>query len=97
MAPQETDPDLPMSVQESGRGVGRWWPAAGLGALGVAVGEWDLLKEIVILFIISTTVSVQFSRSVVSDFLRPPGLQHTRPPYLSPAPGVYSNLGPLSQ
>ena len=38
----------------------------------------------------------QFS-SVVSDSLRPHGLQHTRPPCLSPTPRVYSNSCPLSQ
>ena len=36
-------------------------------------------------------VSVQFSRSVLSDSLRPHGLQHSRPPCPSPAAGVYSN------
>ena len=41
--------------------------------------------------------SVQFSCSVVSDSLRPHGLQHTRPPYLSSTPGVHSNWRPLSQ
>ena len=41
--------------------------------------------------------SVQFSRSVVSDSLRPHGLQHTRPPYPSPTSRVYSNTCPLSQ
>ena len=41
--------------------------------------------------------SVQFSRSVVSEFLRPHESQHTRPPCPSPTPGVYSNSGPLSQ
>ena len=35
--------------------------------------------------------SVQFSRSVVSDSLRPHESQHTRPPCLSPTPGVHSN------
>ena len=35
--------------------------------------------------------SVQFSRSVVSDSLWPHGLQHTRPPCPSPAPGACSN------
>ena len=40
--------------------------------------------------------SVQFSRSVVSDSLRPHELQHTRPPCPSPTPGVYSNSCPLS-
>ena len=40
--------------------------------------------------------SVQFSSSVVSNSLWPHGLQHARPPYLSPTPGVYSNSCPLS-
>ena len=43
-----------------------------------------------------TSVS-QFSRSVVSDTLRPHGLQHARPPCPSPTPGVYSNSCPLRQ
>ena len=34
--------------------------------------------------------SVQFSRSVVSDSLRPKTLKHARPPCPSPTPGVYS-------
>ena len=34
--------------------------------------------------------SVQFSRSVMSDSLRPHELQHTRPPCPSPTPGVDS-------
>jgi len=41
--------------------------------------------------------SVQFSRSVVSDSLRPHRLQYTRPPCPSPTPGVYSNPCPLSR
>ena len=41
--------------------------------------------------------SVQFSCSVMSDSLRPYGLQHTRPPCPSPTPGVSSNSCPLSQ
>ena len=41
--------------------------------------------------------SVQFSCSVVSDSLQPHGLQHARPPCLSPTPGVYPNSCPLSQ
>ena len=35
--------------------------------------------------------SVQFSRSVVSDSLRPHKSQHTRPPCPSPSPGVHSD------
>ena len=39
--------------------------------------------------------SVQFSRSVVSDSLRPHELQHARPPCLTPR--VHSNSSPSSQ
>ena len=42
-------------------------------------------------------ISVQFSYSVMSDSLRPHGLQHTRPPCPSPTRGVYSNSCPLSR
>ena len=38
-----------------------------------------------------------FSRSVVSDSLRPDGLQYARLPCPSPTPGVYSNSCPLSR
>ena len=38
--------------------------------------------------------SVQFSRSVVSDSLRPLESQHTRPPCPSPTPGVHPNSRP---
>ena len=41
--------------------------------------------------------SVQFSHSVMSDSLRPHGLQHARPPWQSPAPRGYSNSCPLSR
>ena len=36
-------------------------------------------------------ISVQFSRSVVSDSLQPHESQHARPPCPSPTPGVYPN------
>ena len=98
MTPQETAPDLPVSVQESlaepRASGGGPRPPAGVGALSVGVRKWDLLKEIAIIFVTSTTGSLQ---SVVSNLLLPQGLQHTRPLYSSPAPGVCSNLGPLSQ
>ena len=42
-------------------------------------------------------LSVQFSRSVVSDSLWLHGLQHTRPPCPSPTPRVCSNSCPSSQ
>ena len=41
--------------------------------------------------------SVQFSRSVVSDSLRPHESQHARRPCPSPTPGVYSNSCSLSR
>ena len=41
--------------------------------------------------------SVQFSRSVLSDFLRLHESQHARPPCQSQTPGVYSNSCPSSQ
>ena len=41
--------------------------------------------------------SVQFSRSVVSDSLRPRELQHARPPCPSPTPGVHPNSCPSSR
>ena len=46
---------------------------------------WDFLK------IRMSFSSAQFSRSVVSDSLRPHELQHARPPCPSPTPGVYPN------
>ena len=49
----------------------------------MGLGEWRRAE-----------VSVQFSRSVVSNSLRPQGLHHAS---LSPAPGVYSNSCPLSR
>ena len=41
--------------------------------------------------------SIQFSRSVVSDSLRPHEPQHARPPCPSPAPRVYLNSCPSSR
>ena len=46
---------------------------------------------------LAITSSVQFSRSIVSNSLRPHGLQHARPPCPSPTPGVYPNSCPLSR
>ena len=42
-------------------------------------------------------LAVQFSHSVVSDSLRPHGLEHARLPYPLPAPGACSNSCPSSQ
>ena len=45
---------------------------------------------------LSQDASVQFSRSVVSNSLRPHEPQHARPPCPSPTPGVYPNSCPSS-
>ena len=49
------------------------------------------------LHLVMSPSSSQFSRSVMSDSLRPHEPQHTRPPCPSPTPGVYSNSCPWSQ
>ena len=71
----------------------KWWsrraaaPSAGCtptaGPLGIPWGYacWHLSCEI---------SSIQFSRPVMSDSLRPHEPQHARPPFPSPAPRVYS-------
>ena len=43
------------------------------------------------------SVPVQFSRSVMSNSLRPHESQHPRPPCPSPTPGVHSNSCPSSR
>ena len=45
----------------------------------------------------STSLAIQFSRSVVSNSLRPHELQHARPPCPSPTTGVHPNPCPLSR
>ena len=62
----------------------------------------DIERE-TLLFMLQTMVflsfisSVQFSRSVVSDSLRPHESQQARPPCPSPTSGVHSDSRPLSQ
>ena len=57
--------------------------------------EPSSLKQIIV--ISGQWHSVQFSRSVVSDFLWPQEQQHVRPPSPSPTSRVYLNSCPLSQ
>ena len=55
-------------------------------------------KNIIILRTLNSKLfSVQFSRSVVSDSLRPHEQQHTRLPCPSPTPGVYPDPCSLSR
>ena len=71
-----------------------FWPARAAGlsiqcALNIIGSNFYSLRHL-------SKGSVPFSHSVVSDSLWPHGLQHSRPPCPSPAPGVYSNSCPLS-
>ena len=63
----------------------------------VHIMYWFLLSFWLIQPIFHLFSSVQCSRSVVSDSLRPHESQHTRPPPPLPAPGVHPNPCPLSQ
>ena len=54
-------------------------------------------NDVNVLFLCLWFSSVQFSRSVVSDSLRPHESQHARPPCPSPTPGVHSDSGPSSR
>ena len=49
------------------------------------------------LWITKSYSSVKFTHSVVSDSLRPNGLQHARPPCPEPTPGDYPNSCPSSR
>ena len=57
---------------------------------------WSLLNSLAVSKC-HPNLTVQFSHSVMSDSLRPHGLQHTRPPCPSPTPRVYPNSCPLIQ
>ena len=59
VTPQETDPDLPVSVQES---LVEAWVSGGCcraGGVECSSASWDLLKEVTIIFITSTIVCPQ--------------------------------------
>ena len=61
---------------------------------------WMDKEDVVHIYRWNTSVqfsSVQFSRSVVSDSLRPHEPQHTRLPCPSPTPGVHSDSCPSSR
>ena len=55
------------------------------------------LKTIELVVFYSILSSIQLSRLVMSDSLRPHVLQHARPPCPSPTPGIYSNSCPSSR
>ena len=57
----------------------------------------QLPKDIGRYLVLEIISSVQFSRSVTSNSLRPHESQHARPPCPSPSPGVHSNSHPSSR
>ena len=61
------------------------------------ITNWMLRYESVASFCWGTKKVTQLSHSVMSNSLRPHGLQHARLPCPSPIPEVYSNSCPLSQ
>ena len=56
MTPQETDPDLPMSVQESPAEAWVGVACCRVGGTEYSMCAWDLLKEVATIFIASTIV-----------------------------------------
>ena len=87
---------LQCSCLENPRDWGAWWAAI----CRVAQSQTQLKRLSSSSINICTHVriiSIQFSRSVVSNSLRPHELQHARPPCPSPTPGVYSDSCASSQ
>ena len=58
----------------------------------IALTIWNFVGKL----IMYQFSSVQFTRSVMSDSLRPHESEHARPPCPSPTPGVHSDSRPLS-
>ena len=66
-----------------------WGNCWHIGCKALATKFWQILGLLSIPW--GNISSIQFSRSVVSDSLRPHESQHTRPPCPSPSPGLHSN------
>ena len=66
-----------------------------MSTISSATGHWVTPLNPACMVICTQFSSVQFSRSVMTESLRPHGLQHNRPPCPSPIPRAYSNSCPL--
>ena len=75
-----------LNLKETGRWMAVWASPLQMKKMGAQEGQLYVWQA----------GSVQFSHSVMSNSLRPHGLQHARPPHPSPTPGVCSNSCPLS-
>ena len=69
----------------------------GIGAPKNSLSQFPLFPHLFAMKWWGRISSVQFSSSVVSNYLRPHGLQHYRLPCLSPTPGACSRSCPSSQ
>ena len=67
------------------------WPSV---VLKIDLVLWGPLPQP---FLYLSSVSVQFSHSIMSDSLQPRGLQHSRPPCPLLSPGACSDSCPLSR
>ena len=77
-----------------------WKLCQGIRACAVSCGSGRPQRKVAghsLSFLLLVFSLVQFSRSVVSDSLRPHESQHARPPCPSPTPRVYSNSYPSSR
>ena len=71
----------------------KWWKS---GLSSILYHKWEL-ESCMFQSWLRLVSLVQFSHSVMSDSLRPHGLQHTRPPCPSPNPGACSDSCPSSR
>ena len=81
-----TKKSLVRKVQVSGKKKKQNLNSTTLSYFALSLGEKEITLQ----------GTVQFGCSVMSDSLRPHGLQHSRPPYPSPTPGACSNSCPSS-
>ena len=94
--PQSFPASFPMSqlFASGGQSIG---VSVSASVLPMKTQDWSPLGWTGWISLQSTFSSIQFSCSVVSDFLRPHESQHAIPPCSSPTPGAYSNSCPSSR
>ena len=92
-----SDEGVFLSLHSQGRTVMALWKNYFTSQYSKALSVWNVTFHKVFCMYSDSISSVKFSRSVVSDSLRPHESQHARPPCPSPTPRVYTNSCPLSQ
>ena len=89
--------DMRLSKLRSSEGQGSLPSCSSRGRSQAWLSHWTAATHRRVYFTQPSAQSVQFSRSFMSDSLRPHEPQHARPPCPSPAPGVHSNSCPSSR